>query len=109
MSDAASDALSVRTLELERRLQRAEERLKVLEDLDDRVDGHDRDIESIRSEIRGMRREITQMRSDMSRLVDVTTSDSLVLAKVAGMLEKLVCQCAAGCGIIPPPAPTAPR
>lgn len=83
MSNPLSDATAVRFMELERRLSEAESRLAVLEDLDDRVDGHDKDIEEIRVEVRGMRR-------DLSRVLDAQTSHGLVLEKIHASQEHLV-------------------
>lgn len=90
MSDTLSEEAFERIVGLERRLSKAELRLTSLEDLDDRVDGHDKDIEAIRSEMRGMRRDLTQALSDLSRVVDATTANSLVLEKVYSGQEHMI-------------------
>lgn len=74
------------------RLQALEERVRVLEDLDDRVDSHDKELEAIRTELRGLKREVALVRSDISRLADASTSQGLVLQKVHSLLEQLVRQ-----------------
>lgn len=64
--------------------------MRVLEDLDDRVDDHDRDLEALRSELRGLRRDMGLCRNDIGRLTDAMTGQTLVLGRVHDLMEKLL-------------------
>lgn len=77
---------------VESRLKKLEERVQTLEDLDDRVDGHDRDLELIRADLRGLKRELGSVRYDLTRLLDSHSAQGLLLQKVHGLLEQLVRQ-----------------
>lgn len=75
---------------LERLIDDTRARLSALEDLDDRVDGHDADIAAIRAEMRALRRDLHAMRGDLSRVIDSQSTHTLTLDKVHGLLEHLV-------------------
>jgi len=89
MSDTL-ETLTARLTALEKWRESTETRLSFIEALDDRVDGHDKDIQSIRDDVRNLRREVHLMHTDLGRVADSQTTHGLVLEKVYASQEKMI-------------------